>query len=448
MFITFYDLKNLNGYTPTETQKKGHLCKAKYLLFGGACAGGKTTFGTQEAILHALRWPGAVIAIGRLEKTSLLRTTAETLKHWLPASEVARQNKEGVTFKNGSRIIYLGLSDDKKNLDRIRGLEISMCFVDDAGEVSFTVWGLLLSRLRLALPGVEYKAIVTANPSPSWLRTEFLQDPPKKDHAFIQSLPSSNSHLPEGYLDDLKANMPDHLWQIYFNGEGWQEWASENDMFPDDLIRAAVERRVERVGPVSWGIDVARKGSCSTVLARKTGNLYELMAELPGGTDFMDQALRITDIIRDRRAFGHVDCAGVGGGLLDFLHAAGFLNLREHVGSTGPTNPRYKSRRAEVVWDFRSTLYTCQIPNDKALLAQLHMKYDLIGGRLMVESKESLARRLANTDKLDALVLASIGSDKNVTYEKPKPTPDWQKSDREVLREMEHEFKFNRIVRR
>ena len=446
IFITYSDLPRINGYVGTTTQALAHRCQDKFICFGGAAGGGKTVFGCNEAILHALRYPGAVVAIGRLEKTSLLRSTVVTLNRWLPTSEVKSQNKEGVRFKNGSQVIFLSLGDDRKNLDRIRGLELSMFFIDDGSEVSYDVWGLLCSRLRLALPGVYYKGIISSNPSPSWIRTEFLTSP-KPNYRFIQSLPTDNPHLPDGYIEEMKDHLPQHLWDVYFSGQ-WNEWAIDNDLFPSDLVAAALERKIERVGPVSWGIDVARKGSCSTVVARKVGNLYEVVAEIPGGGDFIGQAAQVEAILNDERAFGHVDCSGVGGGLLDFLHASGHRNLQEHLGSAGPLNARYKNRRAEVYWDFRSTLYQSRLPNDKALLTQMHMRYQVVNGKLAVETKEDLARRNANTDKLDALVLSAIGTDRNVTWASPKTNGPDRRSNEAIMSEFMTGMGCNRIIRR
>jgi hypothetical protein len=438
--MTLNELFLLNRFRPTPRQAEAFRATERYILFGGGFGGGKSTWLANEAILHCLSGPGRCAVLCRMEKTALLRTLGQTVERWLPADRVKRRTREEIEFDNRSKIFFMGAGNDKRSRDRLRGIEASFIGLDQAEEISYETFMLLCSRLRL---GSAQRFCLTANPSLSFVKSEFITSR-QPNHRYIQSLASDNVHLDPAYVATMRETLPSTLFEIWMNGS-WEALQREESLFPDDLVSAAMNRRCDRTGPVSYGVDVARRGTCKTIVARKTGNLFELVGEMSG--DLMDQALRIGKIVKDRSLPINVDAGGVGGGLVDALALAGY-NVHEIIGSAAPSSARYRNRRAENYWNFRSMLYGAQIPNQADLKAEMQLKYQVISDRLQVESKDDLVKRGQSSDLIDALVLAAIDTPRNITWAFSKTSGPDLRSNEEIMSEFMSEMKCNRIIRR
>ena len=182
------DLRKL--YKPFEKQIIAHTRPERFVLFGGAVGGGKSVWLCNEGLQLSLETPGNVGYLCRHELTSLLRTTLMTLERYLPSEIVAQHHQTENFYRliNGSLIFYGGLGDDQKAIDRLKSLELGWFAIDQAEETTENHFFLLASRLRLNIPKIRYKGILSANPAPGWVKHRFIEQK-LPDHIFIRSLP-------------------------------------------------------------------------------------------------------------------------------------------------------------------------------------------------------------------------------------------------------------------
>ena len=351
--------------------------------------------------------------MARHELASFTKTTLLTLEEFLPASIVKRHDKQDhiITLVNGSVIMYGGLGDDQKAIERLKSMNLGWFGIDQAEETTESHFFMLASRLRLNIPGIHYKGLLTANPEPGWVRDRFI-DNQYPDHVFIPALPSDNPHLPADYearLRTLYANNPE-LIKAWLEGN-WDVTLSGDYLIAYSLIRAALTRQVPDVGKCVLGVDVARFGDDETVVMVRKG-LKVTKIESWGKQDTTFTAGKVAEMARDEQATAiYVDEIGVGAGVVDPLKANHF-NVVGVVSSEKARKPEiYANRRAELYCQLADHFAegSIAIPDHPKLSSQLSsIKYKFdTHHRKIIESKDDMRKRaLRSPDYADALMLA------------------------------------------
>ena len=402
----------MKTYQPTKKQTEAHTTAATYILFGGAVGGGKTAWLCNEAIQHCLQYAGARVFLTRHQLTSFRKTTLLTLLEFIPGEFVIQHNKteHAFYFQNGSVLYYGGLGDDMKAIEKLKSMELSAYGIDQAEETSEDFFFMLNSRLRLRIKGVKYKAWLTANPTPNWVRQRFV-DKAVEDHAFIPALPNENPFLPADYEEKLRKILPAELCQSWLDGD-WNIIQSENSLFDYTQIREAMDREAKTEGRSCIGCDPARYGRDETVITMLRGN--ELTFEkITAKQSTMETAGMLIQATRGNLTLPvKLDSIGVGAGIADRLLEQKY-NLREIVASArAEQSTVYKNLRAEAYFNFKNMLPGLKIPDDEKLLAQMMaIRYRTFSdGLLLIESKDELRRRgQPSPDRLDALVITCYG---------------------------------------
>lgn len=211
--------------------------------------------------------------------------------------------------------------------------------------------------------------------------------------------------------------------------EGEFHASDEDSVIPLAWVEAAVERwhawdqagRPDPGGRRFTGVDVARAGGDSTVLAHRHGVTITHL-ETHDREDTMQTTARVQAVTGEAgQAVPVVDSMGVGGGVVDRLRELGVPVLaytgaaktaaRTRDGEWGFTNVR-----SAAYWRMRELLdpaYESEImlPPDDELLADLTAPmWDTTTGvppRIRVEPKEDLVKRMGRSpDKGDAVVMA------------------------------------------
>lgn len=209
------------------------------------------------------------------------------------------------------------------------------------------------------------------------------------------------------------------LWQSKVLGDFPQ--VGENTLIHPDWITAAQNRDLAPSWPHTLGVDVARFGSDTTVIAHRQGahvRIVKTMSHVPT----TETAGEVTKLQREHGyPVAQVDGVGVGGGVVDILREngqpvtdmqAGGAATPEVDPKTGQTIHRYKNARAEWFWHLRTLFANGQIdidPNDDELASQLgSLRWNLDSkGRIQIESKDEMkARGMPSPDRADALMLA------------------------------------------
>jgi len=407
---------------PTGRQILAFEAPERYILYGGAMGGGKTTWLCAYAIELSMRYPGNRGFLSRHELASFRKTTQISLHDIMPWELVIKHNKteQFYLFKNGSVIFYGGLGDDEKAIDRLKSLEIGWFGIDQAEETTEKYFYMLTSRLRLRTEkGLRYKGLMTANPAPNWIKVRFI-DQALENHVFIPALPKDNPHLPPDYEAELRRTLPDELIKPWLEGD-WEFISSINQVFPLGEVVKAMQRKVQGdPEDVEYGLDVAEYGGDETVLARRSGFKFEIIKTW-SYKDPMEATGEVIKLINfDKKVPVKIDAIGPGNGVYFRMRELGF-NAIPMKGSEKPSEgsqDRYKNKRTELHFAFRKMLPYSELPGDSKLRNQMAgVLYRVLSdGIIAIEPKTEMRRRgLPSPDRMEALLLA------NAPYEDTEP---------------------------
>ena len=401
-------------YQPTPRQTKAHQAVETNILYGGAVGGGKSVWLCNESIQLCLDYPGNIGYLARHELASFKRTTLLTLEEFLPASIVKRHNKsdQEITLVNGSKILYGGLGDDQNAIERLKSMNLGFFGIDQAEETTESHFFMLSSRLRLGIRDIRYKALLTANPEPGWVRDRWI-DNQNDDHVFIPALPSDNPHLPVDYETKLRVlyqNSPD-LIKAWLEGD-WDVTLAGDYLIPYSQIRSAILRYdvIPESGICTMGVDVARFGDDETVIIVRRG-MKVTRIESWVKKDTVWSSGRIAELIREENPSTiFIDEIGIGAGVVD--------PLKMHFNVVGVIVSE-KARRDDVYANRRAELYSqladhfndgsIALPDHAKMSSQLSsIKYKFdTRHRKLIESKQDMKKRsLHSPDYADALMLA------------------------------------------
>jgi PBSX family phage terminase large subunit len=114
--------------------------------------------------------PGNLLMAGKTERT-LKRNIIDPLTEMLGPARCRLVQGSGELWLLGRRV-YLAGANDERAQERIRGLTLAGCYVDEISTIPQSFWSMLLSRL--SIEGARLYG--TSNPdSPAhWLKAEFL----------------------------------------------------------------------------------------------------------------------------------------------------------------------------------------------------------------------------------------------------------------------------------
>ena len=400
-------------YVPTPRQATAHKARETFVLYGGAVGGGKSAWLCNEGLQLSLDYPGNVGYLARHELVSFRRTTLLTLEQFLPSKIVRSHNKsdQEIILVNGSKIMYGGLGDDQNAIERLKSLNLGWFGIDQAEETTESHYFMLGSRLRLVLPGIRYKGLLTANPEPGWVRDRWV-DHQNPDHVFFPALPSDNPHLPKDYeskLRTLYANNP-ALIKAWLEGS-WDVTMSGDYLITYSLIRAATGRQVPDGGNCTFGVDVARFGDDETVVIVRRG-LKVTRIEAWAKQDTTWTSGKVAEIARAENPTAiYVDEIGVGAGVVDPLRANKFNVVGVVSSEKARKEQVYANRRAELYCQLADHFAdgSISIPDHPKLSSQLSsIKYKFdTHHRKIIESKDDMRGRGGHSpDYADALMLA------------------------------------------
>jgi hypothetical protein len=186
----------------------------------------------------------------------------------------------------------------------------------------------------------------------------------------------------------------------------------DDALLPLWLARESMAREVEAEGEVVIGCDVARFGRDKTVVARRQGNVAEMVYKAQG-KDLMAIAGWLGRYCEDNKVDTLVvDDTGLGGGVTDRLREVG-LNGTKLVafkgGEKAKAEKRFANRVTESWWSLREWVVAGgKLPNDPALVGQLTSRSYKIQSdkRLMLESKDKMSK---SPDEADALAMTFGG---------------------------------------
>lgn len=174
-------------------------------------------------ITLALKYPRVVGLVGA-QTVGLLRDTtlATYLEHLdnlgIEYNFVKSENK--LVFENGSEILFRHLEEP----DKLKSLNLGFVEIEEMSDIPYDTFKVLLSRLRQKKRpewnGFRHRLFGHTNPQAArgWIYEEFVRNP-KAGFRRILAPSTQNPHLPEGYLELLKATYNEDYYRIMVLGE-------------------------------------------------------------------------------------------------------------------------------------------------------------------------------------------------------------------------------------
>ena len=208
------------SYSVEKTSRQVEAVKAivanRTVLLEGGSRSGKTFIALHAIVVRALRYPGSRHLVSRFRfshaKQAICYDTMPALIKGLGISESVTLNKTDwfYEFENGSTI-WIGGLDDKERTEKILGNEYATVFLNEASQVSFDAYEMIVTRLNPP-KGVKGKIIIDYNP-PSvhhWGYKIFHErkfpdgrQAPDGDFAVVRMNPHDNPHLSGDYIESL-----------------------------------------------------------------------------------------------------------------------------------------------------------------------------------------------------------------------------------------------------
>lgn len=434
---------------------------ADELFYGGAAGGGKTDLLIGVALTQHRR-----SIIFRRESTQL-QGILDRLHNEILRTRDGYNGQEKIQRLGGGRQLEFGscqiLGDEQKYQGRPHDL---VCF-DEITHFLPQQYRFLCGWLRTTKKGQRCRIIATGNPptdsdgewvikhwgpwldqlhphpaEPGELRwyavldgkdAEVVSGEPfehngeiiqPKSRTFIPSKVQDNPFLMEtGYMSQLQA-LPEPLRSQMLNGDflagiGDDPW----QVLPTAWVKAAQDRWEPSCDESmdSVGADIARGGSCQTVLARRHGSWFDSLLTYPGAiTPDGQTAAGLVVAAMKNGCRVNVDVIGVGSSVYDCLNDLGKIqvyavNGAEGVKYTDKTGKlKMRNLRAYLYWKMRESLDpktgdNIALPPDSELRADLCApRWKLTTGGILIESKEDLIKRIGRSpDKGDAVVLTN-----------------------------------------
>jgi len=249
----------------TDKQKKAVKLIAAFVtvLLEGGGRSGKTFIACYIFIIRALKYPGTRHLMARFRfahaKQAICYDTMPAVLRALGLNSRVKLNKSDwfYEFPNGSTI-WIGGLDDKERLEKILGNEYATIFLNEASQISFDAYEIIITRLNPP-KGVKGKIIIDYNP-PSithwgyvvFHKRQFPDGRPVPDDDFktIKMNPSDNQeNISEEYLRNLSL-LSESKRRRFMEGEysldsgklwrrSWISYYSFPDSVPD-FIRVVV----------------------------------------------------------------------------------------------------------------------------------------------------------------------------------------------------------------
>lgn len=296
-----------------------------------------------------------------------------------------------------------------------------------------------------SMSGHNATTVLTGNPTRN---TGFFYDTHNrlKDDWYTMHVSCVDSpRVADDFVEDMKKRYSEDSPAYHVRVLGNFPPSEEDTVIPVALIDQAMNNdiKIHEDTPAIWGLDVARQGSDSSVLAKRQGpivhpltvwrnlDLMQLTGAVKAEYDAIDNpAKRPVEII--------VDSNGFGAGVLDRLRELDLPARGLNVSERALQKETYLNLRAELWFKVKSWLegMDVKLPLDDALWSELAApRYHFTSsGKLQVESKEAMKKRgVASPDRADAVARCLANVHTTMAYGS-SATSSWSKPLRREIR--------------
>ena len=186
--------------------------------------------------------------------------------------------------------------------------------------------------------------------------------------------------------------------------------ASDDQFIGSHIVDEAMdrERYKDLSAPIILGVDPARFGADSTVIAVRQGRDIIAIKRFKGD-DTMETVGRIIECMEEYKpVLVNIDEGGLGAGVVDRMKEQRYKVKGVNFANKSKNMMMYGNKRAEMWGDMRDWLRSASIPKDRTLKTDLIsplMKPDSKGAIFLESKKDMKARGLASPDAADAIAL-------------------------------------------
>lgn len=256
------DLKLTKEFTP-------FLEPNRYKVVFGGRGSGKSFSIAQLLVLRAFKEPTRILCAREIQRSisdSVLQLLSDTIQR-LKLTDFFDVQKSQIIGKNGSRFLFLGLSNNITKVKSYEGLDI--CWVEEAESVSYTSWETLIPTVRKK--GSEIWVSFNPNDEMDDTYQRFVVNPPPK--AYVKKVNyNQNPWFPDElekervYLKSKNEDLYNHVWEgeVLSNRDG----AYYAKFIPNDQI---IDFKVEPNIPVDTYWDLGVSDSTCIWLVQQIG---------------------------------------------------------------------------------------------------------------------------------------------------------------------------------
>ena len=221
-----------------------------------------------------------------------------------------------------------------------------------------------------------------------------------------RSVEGTDKQVYQQIIDEYGADSSQAHVEVY----GEFPNASDDQFIGSRLVDDAMDRPrwKDQSAPVIVGVDPARFGSDSTVIAVRQGRDIVAIKKYKGD-DTMEVVGRVIEAIEEYKpALVVVDEGGLGAGVVDRLKEQRYKIRGVNFGTKSKNPLMWGNKRAEMWGEMREWLKSAAIPKDRFLKNDLTgpmMKPDSKGTIFLESKKDMKSRGLASPDAADAIAV-------------------------------------------
>lgn len=443
-------------------QMEAYLCKADWMLYGGAAGGGKSDLLIGTALTSHFN-----SVIFRRQGVDL-RGTEDRLIEIIGTRD--GYNSTDMKLRHKGRILEFGALEKPGAEFTWQGRPHDLIGFDEGAQLSLQKVLYVTGWLRSTNPSARKRVIIATNPpmggEGEWLiewfapwldpafpdpatsgelrwaivveqKIRWVEGPGKtvidgrnythESYTFIPAFLDDNPYLKDtGYRGRIE-NMPEPLrsqllYGDFMAGREDHEW----QVIPTTWVRAAQQRHralpIRHRTMIALAMDVAMGGPDDTTIAKLYEDAYFGPLKKIKGVAMDDPNQHAAMVVQERRDEADISLDGTGGwgtGVASHLkHQHGidvtaivFSKKSKHKAKDGKLD--FANLRTEMHWRFREALEPdsgedVALPMDARLMAQLTTpRYFVRGTTIHVESKDDIRKRTgSSTDDSDAVIMA------------------------------------------
>jgi phage terminase large subunit len=314
-----------------------------------------------------------------------------------------------IRHNSGGHILTLGLKGGsiRETRTRIKGLEDYMwLWMEEAESASEEILTNIMKTIRRSGSQQCYTFNRYLEIDPIYGKLCKDLDPRTTEEIIVNYWDNKDCPEEEVYeAEKLKKNDYES-WLYIYGGEPMSQ--SEQAIISRTAVSRAISRDPDIEGQIQIGADIARFGSDTTTFFKRKGMAIIDFRQLTKQrtTEIARQLMDFAE--QDKKIPIKVDDTGVGGGVVDILHEAGYSVIPVNNGEQAKDPDKYPNAISEQWFEFQGIIDETTIPDIDRLKMELTSRFFKLDskGRRVVESKEDYKKRgFSSPDLADGLLL-------------------------------------------